>query len=178
MDDETLLVHPGTPLALLLQVVAITDFGRISDDLELLVTQPTISRALSLGLDGDKLQAQLEALAPLPDALVQNLARASTILARASFVPAVGFLWVADEHVRELLLSRRQTGDLFLDPSPMGGLLVAPGVDQERLVRRCRSLGVEITQEGRVLRGIPTTPPPPTAEPAPRRKTVPPRRGS
>lgn len=178
VDDETLLVHPGTPLALLLQVVAITDFGRISDDLELLVTQPTISRALSLGLDGEKLQAQLEALAPLPDALVQHLARASTILARASFVPSVGFLWIADEHVRELLLSRRQTGDLFLDPSPMGGLLVAPGVDQERLVRRCRSLGVEITQEGRVLRGTPTTPPPPAAEPVPRRKTVPPRRGS
>ena len=180
LDEETLLVGPSTPLALLLQVVAVADFGRITDDLELLVTQTTVSRALAQGLDGEKLQAQLAAIAPLPEPLIRHFARASAVLARAVYAPASAFLWIDDENIRELLLSRRQTGDLFLDPSPAGGLLVAAGVDLERLVRRCRALGVEITQEGRVLKVGSTTTPPPSAvaEAPPRRKSVPPRRGA
>jgi hypothetical protein len=180
LDEETLLVNPSTPLALLLQVVAVADFGRITDDLELLVSQTTISRALAQGLDGEKLQAQLAALAPLPEPLIRHFARASAVLARAAYSPASAFLWIDDENIREMLLSRRQTGDLFLDPSPAGGLLVAAGVDLERLVRRCRALGVEITQEGRVLKVGATTTPPPSAvaEAPPRRKSVPPRRGA
>lgn len=180
LDDETLLISPSTPLALLLQVNAITDFGRIGDELELLVSQTTVARALALGLDSEKLQAQLELIAPLPEALERYFARANTILARSSYTPAAGFLWIDDENIREMLLTRRQTSDLFLDPSPAGGLLVAPGVELDRLIRRCRALGIEISQEGRVLKaGTQTTAPPPVAtEPPPKRKSVPPKRGT
>ena len=59
-----------------------------------------------------------------------------------------GFLWVEDPEVRELLRSRRQTADLFVDPSPPAGLLVQAGVELERLARRCRSLGVELIVGG------------------------------
>ncbi|MCS6901627.1 MAG: hypothetical protein RMJ98_18460 [Myxococcales bacterium] len=179
LDEETLRVSPSTPLALLLQIFPIADFGRITDDLELIISQTTISRALAQGFDGEKLQAQLGALAPLPESLVRHFAQASVVLAQAAYVPASAFLWIEDDTVRDMLLSRRPTSDLFLDPSPAGGLLVAPGVDLERLVRRCRSLGVEITQEGKVLRVGSTTPPPSAVgEAPPRRKSVPPRRSA
>jgi hypothetical protein len=42
--------------------------------------------------------------------------------------------------------------DLFVDPSPPAGLLVEPGVEVERLARRCRSLGVELVVAGEVYR--------------------------
>jgi hypothetical protein len=64
----------------------------------------------------------------------------------------MGFLWVEDPEIRELLRTRRQTVDLFIDPSPPSGLLVAPGVDLERLARRCRTLGVEVVVDGEVYR--------------------------
>ncbi|MCU0656386.1 MAG: hypothetical protein MUF64_14370 [Polyangiaceae bacterium] len=180
-DDETLLVHPSTPVALLLQLASLVEVGRITEELELLIPSSAIGRALALGLESERLQALLGALAPLPAALNDHFSRASAVLARASFAPAAGFLWLEDEPTRELLLSRRTTAELFVDPSPMGGLLVTPGVELEKLVRRCRSVGVEIAQEGRVLKAsaqLPiTTPVPPASEPPPRRKSVPPRRG-
>jgi hypothetical protein len=58
-----------------------------------------------------------------------------------------GRVWIEDADIRELLRTRRATAELFVDPSPPGGLLVAPGVDIDRLRRRCRSIGVEITLE-------------------------------
>jgi hypothetical protein len=61
-------------------------------------------------------------------------------------------LWVEDPEIRELLRTRRQTMDLFVDPSPPAGLLVQPGVEVERLARRCRSLGVELVVGGEVYR--------------------------
>jgi hypothetical protein len=68
-------------------------------------------------------------------------------------------LWVDDPEIRELLRTRRQTADLFVDPSPPGGLLIASGVDLERLARRCRALGVEVLVEGEVYRSRSTAPP-------------------
>jgi hypothetical protein len=59
---------------------------------------------------------------------------------------------VEDPEIRELLRTRRQTMDLFVDPSPPAGLLVQPGVEVERLARRCRSLGVELVVAGEVYR--------------------------
>jgi hypothetical protein len=66
------------------------------------------------------------------------------VLGRAQYVSSPGFLWVDDPELRELLRTRRQTADLFIEPSPPGGLLVAPGVDLERVTLRCRTLGVEV----------------------------------
>ena len=49
-----------------------------------------------------------------------------------------------------MLSTRRSTADLFVNPSPPSGLLVAAGVDLDKLSRRCRTLGVEILQGGEV----------------------------
>jgi hypothetical protein len=53
---------------------------------------------------------------------------------------------------------------MFLDPSPPAGLLIAPDVDFERLVRRCRGLGVEIEADGALVRARSTSPLPTTVE--------------
>jgi hypothetical protein len=91
------------------------------------------------------------------------LIQASAVVGRAAFTQSSGFLWIDDVEIRELLRTRRPAAELFLDPSPPGGLLVAPDVDADRLVRRCRSLGVEVETENGVFRAAPrsnTTPPP------------------
>jgi hypothetical protein len=87
-------------------------------------------------------------------------------------VPAAGFLWVEDGSVRELLRTRRATAELFADPSPPGGLLVVAGVDMDRLVRRCRTVGVEIAVDGEVVRAR-TIPPPGVAPSGPARSMTP-----
>jgi hypothetical protein len=91
------------------------------------------------------------------------LAQASVVVGRGSALQAGGFLWIDDANVRELLRTRRQTADLFIDPSPPGGLLLQANVDFDRLVRRCRALGVEVTIEGPVVRSRATVPPPSSA---------------
>jgi hypothetical protein len=88
----------------------------------------------------------------LPDPIARTLAQASAVVGRAEFVATAGFLWVEDPEVRELIRTRRQTMDLFVDPSPPSGLLVQPGVDLERLARRCRALGVELMVGGEPYR--------------------------
>jgi hypothetical protein len=83
----------------------------------------------------------------LPEPLLRALVQASAVLGRAQYVSSPGFRGVADPELRELLRTRRQTADLFIEPSPPGGLLVAPGVDLERVTLRCRTLGVEVFAE-------------------------------
>jgi len=117
-----------------------------------LVTQAALSRALSAGFDADVLQSRLEVLAQLPDPIARSFAQASAVVGRAEFVATAGFIWVEDPEVRELLRTRRQTADLFVDPSPPSGLLVQAGIDLERIARRCRSLGVELVVNGQPYR--------------------------
>jgi hypothetical protein len=159
-SPEVLTVGPTATVSAVLSLAAFVEVGRVADELDLLVSASTLTRALSAGIEAEVLRTRLEALAPLPDELARILTQASAVLARARFTPAAGYLWIDDENVREMLLSRRPTADLFLDPSPQGGLLLAPGADLDRLIRRCRALGVELTQEGRVLRARSTTPAP------------------
>ncbi|CAN5921042.1 hypothetical protein BH11MYX4_BH11MYX4_14330 [soil metagenome] len=92
-------------------------------------------------------------------------------MGRGTFVPACGFLWVDDANVRELLRTRRSTSELFLDPSPTGGLLVSAAVDLDRLVRRCRTVGVEIVTDGQVLRARSLPPPAPSTSGAHRKSS-------
>ena len=62
-------------------------------------------------------------------------------------------LVVEDEReIRELLRTRRPAAELFVDPSPPSGLLIGPEIEIERVIRRCRSLGVEIEADGGLLR--------------------------
>ena len=107
-----------------------------------------MSLALSAGIDPELIKARLEAVASLPDPIARQLVQASAVIGRAELVETQGFLWVEDPEIRELLRTRRQSADLFVDPSPPAGLLVAPGVDVDRLVRRCRALGVELLVDG------------------------------
>ena len=77
----------------------------------------------------------------MPDTLSRLIAQASVVVGGSSFVSANGFLWVDDANVREMLRTRRQTADLFIDPSPPGGLLIQPSVDLDRLDATLSSAG-------------------------------------
>jgi len=110
----------------------------------------------------------------MPEPLSKLIAQASVVVGKGTFVSSVGFLWVEDPNVRDMLRSRRQTAELFIDPSPPGGLLVQPMVDVERLARRCRTLGVEIAVDGQVMRVRSTAPPssiPPSIPPSTARRS-------
>lgn len=143
------------PEALVANVVALTPFvelGKVQDTVDLIVAPQTLARALSAGFEADALRQRIEAVAKLPETLSRTLAAASVVVGRGEFVPASGILWVEDASVRELLRTRKATHDLFVDPSPEGTLVVQSGVDLEKLVRRARTVGVEIVGEGQVLK--------------------------
>jgi hypothetical protein len=158
-DHQALRIGPFTKTGHVLALSPFVEVGAVTGTLDLLVTGQTLALALGAGFEADVIQARMEQVAPLPDPIARTLAQASAVVGRAEFVSTSGFLWVEDPEVRELLRTRRQTQDLFIDPSPPAGLLLAPGVDLERLARRCRSLGIEVVVEGEVYRtrSIPPT---------------------
>jgi hypothetical protein len=159
LDTQALRIGGAARIGEVLALAPFVEIGRVSGHLDVVVTQAALSRALSAGCEPDWVQARLLALAPLPDPISHLLAQASTVLGRAEFVGSEGFLWVDDPELREMLRTRRQTADLFLDPSPPGGLLLAAGADIERVSRRCRALGVEVLVSGRAYRTRSTAPP-------------------
>jgi len=149
------------PAALVCQVFALAPFaevGRAQDALELIIAPTALAGAIAQGLDADSIAQRIEVLAPLPDVLRQSLAQANAVVGQASFVASAGFLWIDDPEIRELLRTRRGASDLFLDPSPPAGLLVQPGIDAERLVRRCRALGVLVSAPGGQLQATAAAP--------------------
>jgi hypothetical protein len=174
IDGTLLRIGARTRIANILSIAPLVEVARCADSLELVVAPQTLARALSAGLEADAVRTRLEAVAVLPEAIAKTLQQASVVLGRSSYVPTTGFLWVDDANLRELLRTRRATAELFVEPSPAGGLLVAPGVDLDRLSRRCRALGIEVLYEGQVVRarsippGASSTPPPPRiSTPAP-----------
>ena len=164
LDTHVLRLGPTAKVASILALFGFVDVGRAGETLDLIVAPQTLARALSAGYEADSLRQRIEAIAPLPEGLSRTLAAASVVVGRGTYVPSSGFLWVDDANVRELLRTRRSTGELFLEPSPPGGLLVSAQTDLDRLVRRCRTVGVEIETEGQVIRaraaapGTPATP--------------------
>jgi hypothetical protein len=167
LDTHVLRVGPRTQVASALAIAPFVEVGRVIDTLDLLVAPQTLARALSAGVDADVLRARIEAVAPLPESLSRTLAQASVVVGRGSWVSAGAFVWIDDVNIRELLRTRRPTADLFVDPSPPGGLLVAAGVDLDRLARRCRTLGVEILANGQAVRSR-SSPASDKAPPSPR----------
>jgi hypothetical protein len=159
LDTQALRVGPQAFVGEVLALSSFVEIGRVAGNLDVIVTQAAVARALGAGVESDTIQARLRALASLPDPISRVLAQASAVLGRAEYVACEGFVWVDDPEVRELLRTRRQTADLFVDPSPPGGLLLAPGVDVDRAARRCRALGVEVLVEGAVYRSRSTAPP-------------------
>jgi hypothetical protein len=134
-------------VAQVLSVVPFVEVGGVDEQLEVLITPGSVSSALAAGMQAGAIRRRLEAIAPLPEPVARSLAQASAVLGRAQYVPTPGFLWVDDPELRELLATRRQTADLFVDPSPPGGLLLAPGVEIDRVVLRCRTVGIEVLVE-------------------------------
>ncbi len=152
LDTHVLRVGNNAHVSALLAVAPLVEVGKATDTLDLIVAPQTLARALSAGYEADALRQRIEALAPLPESLSRTLAQASVVLGRASFTASGGFLWIEDVDLRELLRTRRATAELFVDPSPPGGLLVQAGVDVDRLSRRCRTVGIEVSAEGQVVR--------------------------
>jgi hypothetical protein len=166
LDTHVLRLGPLARVGAILAVAPFVEVGRAAEVLDVIVAPQTLARALSAGLEADVLRARIEALAPLPESLSRTLAQASVVVGRTTWTAATGFLWVEDGNVREMLRTRRPTQELFVDPSPPGGLIVAPGVDLDRLARRCRTIGVEILADGQVVRAR-TVPPPPATKSSP-----------
>lgn len=160
LDTHVLRVGPSARIASVLAIASFVEVGRIGPDLDLLVAPQTLARALSAGFEADVLRQRIEQVAPLPESLSRTLEQASVVLGRGTFAAASGFLWVEDTNIRELLRTAKSTQELFVDPSPQGGLLVQAGVDLDRVARRCRTVGVEVVADGNVVRAR-TMPPPP-----------------
>jgi hypothetical protein len=159
VDAHVLRVAPSARVSAVLGLAALVEVARAQETLDLVVAPQTIAKALAAGIEADAVKQRIAAVAALPDGLSKTLEQASVVVGRGTYAPASAFLWVEDGNVRELLRTRRGTQELFVDPSPPGGLLVAAGVEIERLVRRCRAVGVEIELDGQVLRAA-TIPPP------------------
>lgn len=150
LDNQLLRIGSSAVVAHVLALSTFVEVGSIDGALDLVLSPRTLSAAIGTGLEPDAIRECLEAVAQVPDPIARQLAQASAVLGRGEFVEAAGFLWVEDPEIRQMLGTRRQTADLFIDPSPPAGLLVAPGIDLDKLARRCRSLGVEIVVEGGV----------------------------
>jgi hypothetical protein len=177
LDTHVLRLGSSATVGAVLSIAPFVEVARAAETLDLVVAPQTLARALSAGLEADVLRARLEALAPLPDTLSRTLAQASVVVGRATWQSAGGFLWVEDANVREMLRTRRPTQELFVDPSPPGGLLVAAGVDLERLSRRCRTVGVELLVDGQVIRAR-TVPPGAGSMPPPAKSGATPKVGT
>lgn len=147
-DNQVLRLGEDVSVAQVLSLVPFVEIGRVDEQLEVVITSNSVSNALAAGLEAVVIRQRLEAVAALPEPVARALVQASAVLGRAQYVSSPGFLWVDDPELRELLRTRRQTADLFIEPSPPGGLLLAPGVDLDRVTLRCRTLGVEVTAEG------------------------------
>ena len=153
LDTQALRIGPTATVGSVISLAPFVEIGGVTGAaLDVLITPQALSHALSAGFDGEVMRTRLEALAQLPDPIARTLTQASTVIGRAEYVMTQGFLWVEDPEVRELLRTRRQSADLFVDPSPPSGLLIAVGVDLERVARRCRALGVEVLVDGEVYR--------------------------
>ncbi len=152
IDASTLRIGEPTKIAALLSIAPLVDVLRAGPHLDLNLTNSVLTRALASGIESDVIRRRLEAVAPLTTEIDALLERAGAVVSRTHLSSASGFLWIKEDSVREMLRTRRQTADLFVNPSPTGGLLLQPGIELDKVVRRCRALGVEISQDGVVLR--------------------------
>jgi hypothetical protein len=146
-DSQVLRLGEEVTVAAVLALVPFVEVGRVDEQLDVVISGTSVSNALASGLEASVIKQRLESVAALPEPVARALVQASAVLGRAQYVSTPGFLWVDDPELRELLRTRRQTADLFIEPSPPGGLLLAPGVDLERVMLRCRTLGVEVVTD-------------------------------
>jgi hypothetical protein len=169
VDQNTLRLGSTVTLGSALALHPFVEIGKVANSIELSITSATLSRAVSIGLDSELIRNSFESIVPLPESLSRTLEQMSVIVGRVNYAPASGFVWCDDPNVREMLRTRRHTADLFVDPSPPGGLLVAEGKDLDWVARRCRTLGVELAFDGRLVCARSTTPPGRSDRPSVRR---------
>ena len=124
LDNQALRIGADAKVGDVIALAPFIDLGGVTNHLDVVINQAGVARALGGGLSGDSIQRRIAAVAALSDPIQRMLTQASTVLGRAEFVASEGFLWVDDPELRELLRSRRQTSEMFVDPSPPGGLLV------------------------------------------------------
>jgi hypothetical protein len=170
VEPRLLRVGGGARVADLLELGAFCDLSAVDNVLELAISPAAVSRGLAAGISAADMRAHLESVVELSEELAGALDEAGTVVGRGSLAPASAFLWIEDPEVREMLRTMQPVSDLFVDPSPPTGLLVAFGVDPERLIRRCRALGVEITIEESLLRVRHSSMPPPKKSETNRRR--------
>jgi hypothetical protein len=151
IDDHTLRIGGETRVAQVLALSPFAHVGRVVGKLDIAITPAGIARAIAEGVTSETIHAAVTEIAPIPASLDKLLTQAGVVLGRAELVVCEGFLWVDDAELLHLLRTRKATAELFVDPSPPGGLLVRPSVDLERLAKRCRSLGIELHTEGQTL---------------------------
>lgn len=161
VDPDLLCVGRAARVGEILAVAQLATLAGVAPQLSLRLNPSTLARGLASGLEVADMRRRVEAFGTPPRGIAEALQQASAVLGRATFVASVGFLWVDDPDVRELLRTRLGPAELLLEPSPPAGLLIAPGVDPERLVRACRALGVEVQWEGVRWQARRTTRPPP-----------------
>ena len=159
VDDTVLRMGADATVGAILTLFPFCEVGKVADVLELDISNAAISRAVASGVEGDVIRAAIAALAEPTSTISRSLEQLSIVLGRVTYVAASGFLWCDDADVREMLRSRRQTSDLFVDPSPPGGLLLGLATSIDVVARRCRALGVEVVAEGQVMRARSTIPP-------------------
>lgn len=176
IDDTLLRIGNEPTIAAVLALFPFAEIGKVADVLELDISHTAISRAVASGMEGDLIRAAIRGLTEPSAAIRKALDQLSVVLGRVTYVPASGFLWCDDADVREMLRSRRQTADLFVDPSPPGGLLIENATTIEIVARRCRALGVEVLVEGQVVRARSTIPPAMLDAGPKKRSTRPPRK--
>ena len=160
MQETVLRIGSEAAVGSVLTLYPFCEVGKVDDTMEVEITNAAISRALASGVDGEVIRATISALVDPSITVAKALDQLSVVVGRITFVAASGFLWCDDPDVREMLRSRKQTAECFIDPSPPAGLLLSPTVSLDALARRCRVLGVEVISEGQVVRARSTIPPP------------------
>lgn len=179
IESRRIKVGSASRVAEVLDTAQFVDIGAAETALELEVSAAAVSRGLALGIQAAEMRKRLAVLAELPPELDDALEQAGTVIGRGTYTSAAGFLWIDDPEVRDMLLTAPTLAELFVDPSPPGGLLVSPLVDPERLLRRCRAMGVDIIVEDNAMHVRHSSAPPPKKSDT--RKTVswrpPPKRG-
>ena len=143
-EQRRLRVGMAAQVVAVMALAPLADVLSVGKRLELELASGALSRGLAAGLSANEMRTLIDAVAPLPEELSAALDQAGAVVGRAMVTAAAGFLWVEEEDVRELLRTLPPASELFIDPSPAGGLLVAEGVTFDNLVRRCRALGVEV----------------------------------
>ncbi len=179
VEARQLRIGSASRVVEVLDLGSFVEIGGAENALELDVSTAAVSRGLSNGVQASEMRKRLAVIAEVSSELDEALRQAGTVIGRGTFTGASGFVWVDDPEVRSMLLSAPTLSELFVDPSPPGGLLVSAMVDPERLVRRCRAMGVDLVVEESALRVRNSSAPPPKKSDT--RKSVswrpPPKRG-